>query len=60
VHAPEALVRIRAQKSSVYGETGALARAKTLQVMLNPEQLLFFDADGARLQAKTLATVGAA
>lgn len=59
-HAPESLVRIRAQKSGVYGETGALSRAKTLQVMLNPEQLLFFDAEGNRLSAKALATIGAA
>ena len=59
-HAPESLVRIRAQKSGLYGETGALSRAKTLQVMLNPEQLLFFDAEGNRLSAKALATVGAA
>jgi len=59
-HAPDALVRIRAQKSNVYDETRAFAQAKTLQVMLNPEQLLFFDAEGQRLSTKALATVGAA
>jgi multiple sugar transport system ATP-binding protein len=58
-HAPESLVRIRAQKSGLYGETGALTQAKTLQVMLSPEQLLFFDAEGQRLNAKSLATATA-
>ena len=59
-HAPDTLVRIRAQKSGIYGQAGALSQARTLQVMLNPEQLLFFDAEGKRLSAKALATAGAA
>lgn len=50
-HAPDTLVRIRAQKSDAYEQSGALAQAKTLNVMLNPSKLLFFDAAGARLNA---------
>ncbi|MQY44035.1 ATP-binding cassette domain-containing protein [Epibacterium sp. SM1969] len=58
-HAPEALIRIRAPKSNRYGTTGALAEAKTLQVMLNIEQLLLFDATGNRLPVRLLETAGA-
>jgi len=35
-------------------------RAESLTVTLNPQQLLFFDANGARLTTKALETVGAA
>jgi len=59
-HAPDALVRIRAQKSDTYATSDALVRAKSLTVTLNPHQLLFFDADGQRLAAKAHETVGAA
>ena len=48
-HAPDALLRIRAQKSDSYGSGDTLARASILNVMLNPQQLLFFDAEGQRL-----------
>lgn len=51
-HAPDTLVRIRAQKGDAYGQNEALAQASRLTVMLNPQQLLFFDADGQRLNAK--------
>ena len=51
-HAPDALIRVRAQKSDLYGQSDALAQATSLKVMLNTAQLLFFDADGARLSAK--------
>lgn len=51
-HAPEALIRIRAQKSDSYGQGDALARASSFAVMLNPQQLLFFDAEGQRLTAE--------
>ena len=52
-HAPDGLIRVRAQKSDLYGRSDDLAQATTLKVMLNPAQLLFFDATGARLAAKT-------
>ena len=58
-HAPDAPVRIRAQKSDSYGTDDALVRAESLTVTLNPQQLLFFDAHGQRLTAKALETVGA-
>ncbi len=51
-HAPETLIRIRAQKGDTYGQSDALARAANLTVMLNPQQLLFFDADGQKLTAQ--------
>ena len=59
-HAPDAPIRIRAQKSDSYNADDAQIRADSLSVTLNPQQLLFFDADGARLAAKALETVGAA
>lgn len=59
-HAPDALIRIRAQKCESYGAGAALARAESLSVTLNPAQLLFFDADGQRLRAEAREKVGAA
>ncbi len=50
-HAPDTLVRVRAQKTDAYEQSGALSQAKTLNVMLNPSKLLFFDAAGSRLNA---------
>ena len=50
-HAPEALIRVRAQKSDHYAQS-TLAQKSALNLMLNTAQLLFFDADGARLAAK--------
>ncbi|MEM7597026.1 MAG: ABC transporter ATP-binding protein [Pseudomonadota bacterium] len=50
-HAPEALIRVRAQKSDHYAQS-TLAQKSALNVMLNTAQLLFFDADGAWLAAK--------
>ena len=51
-HAPHALIRVRAQKSDAYGASDSLTRAQALQVVLHPQQLLFFDAQGQRLQAR--------
>lgn len=51
-YAPEALVRIRAQKADSYGQSDLLTRASQLTVVLNTQQLLFFDAKGQRLSAK--------
>ncbi len=49
-HAPENIVRIRAQKSDTYGGAGTFAQSNALDVMLNPNQLLFFGPDGKRLR----------
>lgn len=49
-HAPDGIVRIRAQKSDAYSASGIRAETKALDVMLNPNQLLFFGADGQRLR----------
>lgn len=46
-HAPDCLVRIRAQKSGQFSDLSMIERS--LQVTLNPNQLLFFDENGARL-----------
>ncbi|MEL6314963.1 MAG: ABC transporter ATP-binding protein [Pseudomonadota bacterium] len=51
-HAPDALIRVRAQKSDHYGHHDDLWKATSLKVRLNTAQLLFFDADGERLSAK--------
>ncbi|MEO1307827.1 MAG: ABC transporter ATP-binding protein [Pseudomonadota bacterium] len=62
-HAPESKVRIRAQKSGTHAGTELESGSRTLQVMLNVSQLLFFDADGARLTpepAAALQTAGVA
>ncbi|MEM7631378.1 MAG: ABC transporter ATP-binding protein [Pseudomonadota bacterium] len=49
-HAPDGIIRIRAQKSDAYNDARTLAQSGTLEVMLNPNQLLFFAADGQRLR----------
>jgi len=49
-HAPDGVIRIRAQKSDTYSASGSLTQTNTLDVMLNPNQLLFFGADGQRLR----------
>lgn len=49
-HAPDGIIRIRAQKSDAYSNAGMLAQSEALEVMLNPNQLLFFGADGQRLR----------
>ncbi|MEM6461233.1 MAG: ABC transporter ATP-binding protein [Pseudomonadota bacterium] len=53
-HVTDGLVRIRAQKTGAYRQDGALAQAKSLQVELDPADLLFFDAEGRRLQPRAL------
>ncbi|MEO0391098.1 MAG: ABC transporter ATP-binding protein [Pseudomonadota bacterium] len=50
-HAPDALIRIRARKSDTFGTGADLAKARSLNVSINPHQLLFFDAHGGRLTA---------
>ena len=58
-HAPDSLIRIRAQKGDSYGATNALAQARSLNVTLSPAHLLFFDAEGQRLTANMLEPVEA-
>ncbi|SEQ91029.1 ABC transporter ATP-binding protein [Thalassovita taeanensis] len=46
---PEIDLRIRAQKAKDYGLTDQLAKARRLNVTIDPTQLLVFDAGGRRL-----------
>lgn len=52
-HAPDGLIRIRAQKSDTYSQSNALAQASRVSVMLNLRQVLFFDSEGQRLVAQS-------
>lgn len=54
-HAPDSIIRIRAQKSDAYSSNGALAKSNSLEVTVNPNQLLFFGADGQRMRPTTVA-----
>lgn len=47
---PEIEIRIRAQKSRDYGQTGQLATLQRLDVAIDPTQLLLFNAHGLRIQ----------
>jgi len=48
-HEPETQVRIRAQKSGLYGKRGLLAGTSQLLVQLDPKLLLYFSENGNRL-----------
>lgn len=52
---PEQEVRIRAQKSSSYGQDNQLARTNKLQIKIDPSSVLFFDEHGQRQYLSTKA-----